>query len=168
MTDRTHYFAYGSNMSLERLRARVPSAELVCVAILPAHVLKFHKHSKKDGSGKCDAAFTGDSEDRVFGALYSIQTNQMRQLDIVEGLGHGYARKTVSVHTSSGETFSAETYIATKFDSSLRPFDWYKEHVLRGARSIGLPESYIASIEVVVADVDAEEERRTTELAIYS
>lgn len=48
------YFAYGSNMSSARLRARVPSCRPIGIAFLPGHELRFHKRSK-DGSGKCDA-----------------------------------------------------------------------------------------------------------------
>src|SRR3990167_8353213 len=128
MNDRTLYFAYGSNMAIERLRARVTSAELICVAALVGHTLKFHKPSKKDSSGKCDAAYTGGPEDRVIGALYSLQTNQLPELDRFEGCGYGYERKTVSVNSPSDEVFNAETYIATNVDPHLRPLDWYKEH----------------------------------------
>ncbi|HEY9209982.1 MAG TPA: gamma-glutamylcyclotransferase family protein [Methylotenera sp.] len=167
MSDQTLYFAYGSNMAIERLRTRVPSAELVAVTALIGYALKFHKPSKKDGSGKCDAAYTGNAKDKVIGALYSIQTNQLSELDKAEGRGYGYERQTVSVVSVSGESFNAETYIATKSDTSLRPLDWYKEHVLRGARAIGLPSYYIASLEVVVSDIDSNEERRASELAIY-
>jgi hypothetical protein len=48
------YFAYGSNMSLRRLRTRVPSAVKLGNATLFGHQLKFHKRSQ-DGSAKCDA-----------------------------------------------------------------------------------------------------------------
>ena len=96
-----------------------------------------------------------------------FQTIQLPVLDRIEGRGHGYERKTVSVSSPLGEQISAETYIATNFDPTLRPLDWYKEHVVRGARSIGLPPSYIASIEAVVVDIDLDEERRTGELMIY-
>lgn len=167
MTDCILYFAYGSNMAIERLRVRVPSAELISVATLANHALKFHKLSKKDGSGKCDAAFTGNPEDSVLGALYSIQINQLPELDRFEGRGYGYDRKTVSVSSQFGEPSCAETYIATNVDSSLRPLDWYKEHVLRGAKAMMLPSQYIASIEAIVADIDADEQRRANELAIY-
>ena len=47
------YFAYGSNMSSVRLRARVNSAQPLGVARLPGHRLRWHMHSL-DGSGKCD------------------------------------------------------------------------------------------------------------------
>jgi len=36
------YFAYGSNMSLLRLRARVPSAERIGMFTLVEHALRFH------------------------------------------------------------------------------------------------------------------------------
>ena len=167
MKDRTRYFAYGSNMALERLRVRVPSAEFLTVASLPGHVLKFHKPGLVDGSGKCDAACTGKSADRVLGALYSIRTSHLAVLDRIEGEGRGYDRKTVLVHTCAGGSVSAETYLATLCDPRLRPFDWYREHVLRGARAIGLPAAYVASIEAVVADVDPDKARQARELSIY-
>ena len=69
--------------------------------------------------------------------------------------------------TESLGNIEAQIYLATKFDASLRPLDWYKEHVVRGAKAIGLPNSYVASIEAVTCDVDANEKRRTKELAIY-
>jgi gamma-glutamylcyclotransferase len=48
------------------------------------------------------------------------------------------------------------------------PLDWYKEHVLRGARALQLPGAYIATIEAVAADVDVDHVRRARELSIYS
>ena len=44
------YFAYGSNMSIARLSERAPSAEVIGVARLRSHVLRFHKVGT-DGSG---------------------------------------------------------------------------------------------------------------------
>jgi gamma-glutamylcyclotransferase (GGCT)/AIG2-like uncharacterized protein YtfP len=167
MTDRILYFAYGSNMAIARLRSRAPSAELIGVAVLAGHQLKFHKRGMRDHSGKCDIPHTGRSEDRVFGVLYSIHSDELDVLDKVEGRGFGYERKTVTLRSETGETCEAETYIATQTDPHLRPLDWYKEHVLRGARAAGLPADYITSIDAVVADVDPNAERRARELAIY-
>ncbi len=167
MSDRTFYFAYGSNMAVERLRARVPSASLVGTAVLAGHALRFHKPGSIDGSAKCDAACTGNAADSVFGALYSIFTDELVLLDKFEGRGHGYERNTVSVVSGTNETVRAQTYIATRTDPLLRPLDWYKEHVLRGARSLQLPLAYIATIEAVVAEIDGDEERRSRELSIY-
>jgi gamma-glutamylcyclotransferase len=167
MSDYIFYFAYGSNMSLKRIKARIDSAEFLYKAKLFHHTLKFHKISKKDGSGKCDAAFTGNRKDFVFGAVFSINTTQLKDLDTFEGCGSGYCRKTVCVITDSNEILKVETYIATSINNLLYPFDWYKEHVIRGAESIGLPSEYISKIEVVHAQIDPNLERKTKELSIY-
>ena len=145
----------------------LPSAQFVCIAELKGHVLKFHKPSKKDGSGKCDADRTGDKEDRVYGAIFSILESEFPMLDKCEGRGYGYERKIVTVLTENFGEIQAQTYLATKFDSSLRPLDWYKEHVIRGAKSVGLPSRYIASIEAVECVLDIDATRRANELAIY-
>jgi gamma-glutamylcyclotransferase (GGCT)/AIG2-like uncharacterized protein YtfP len=168
MSTRIHYFAYGSNMSTGRLQARVPSAQFLCRAKLIGHLLKFHKPSKNDGSGKCDAAQSGNSHDRVYGAVFLILESELPLLDKFEGEGYGYDRKTVSLLTEKFGNIEAQTYLATQFDSSLRPLDWYKEHVVRGAKAIDLPQSYIALIEAVPCDVDTDADRRANELAIYS
>lgn len=168
MNAHTLYFAYGSNMAVERLKSRISSAQKSCIAMLPRHELKFHKVSKKDGSGKCDAAFTGNSDNKVLGVLYLIELCELKELDSFEGLGYGYERKRVTVHSITGEAFEAETYTATNIDPARRPFDWYKEHVLQGAMRNGLPSDYIAMIKAVVADVDLDTERRARELAIYA
>ena len=167
MSDYIFYFAYGSNMSSIRLKERISSAKFICVAKLLDHTLKFHKISKKDGSGKCDASYTGKSKDFILGAVYSVHKDQLNDLDRFEGCGSGYKRKLVSVIIESNKTMSAETYIATKIDKLLRPFDWYKEHVLRGAQAIGLSPEYISMINEVSADPDPNVERRMSELSIY-
>ena len=78
----TKYFAYGSNMSIARLRARVPGAERTGVFTLHEHALRFHKLSRNDGSGKCDAFYTGNASDRVVGALVELEPVGS---DLIEG-----------------------------------------------------------------------------------
>lgn len=91
------YFAYGSNMSLLRLKGRVPGAERIGMFTLIEHSLRFHKWSKKDGSAKCDALFTGNPDDCVIGALFEIPDCEKGPLDEAEGLGFGYEEKRVTV-----------------------------------------------------------------------
>lgn len=164
---RIRYFAYGSNMSVQRLAARVPSARLLGVATLAGHALRFHKPGSRDGTGKCDAFATGCADDLVAGALYSMLGSELPQLDAVEGAGVGYERRCVLVRTAEGGNVPAETYVATRTADGLRPLDWYKEHVLRGARSLGLPAAYVAAIEAIAADADPDRARHERELAIY-
>jgi gamma-glutamylcyclotransferase len=164
---RIHYFAYGSNMSLARLAARVPSARLLGVATLPGHALRFHKPGSRDGTAKCDALPTADGADAVLGALYTMDDDELPLLDAAECAGLGYERRAVAVRTADGATVMAQTYIATRTLAGLRPLDWYKEHVLRGARSLGLPPTYVEAIEAIAADTDPDPSRRDRELSIY-
>ncbi|MGD8955892.1 MAG: gamma-glutamylcyclotransferase [Chromatiaceae bacterium] len=160
------YFAYGSNMSPKRLLQRVPSAVVVGIAILPGHRLAFHKVGR-DGSAKCDASFTDAVADRVHGVIYRIDSRHKARLDAKEGLGHGYEQKTVEVQLLDQRTSSAFLYYATHVDASLRPFTWYREHVLHGARAHTLPGHYIAAIQAVEAVDDPDPQRHWLEMAIY-
>lgn len=158
-------FSYGSNMSHRRLQARVPSARFVAVAELPAHRLRFHK-SAGDGSAKCDAEETGHPDDRVIGVIYEIDDAEKPDLDRHEALGLGYDEKQVELTTGS-DRVRAWMYYATCINNALKPFHWYKDHVLIGARENGLPAEYIAQIEAVESIDDPKPERHRRELSIY-
>ena len=147
--ERTYrYFAYGSNLSTERLRARVPSARARGRGRLLHHALRWHKIGR-DGSGKCDIVPTS-APSVVWGVLFDVAQDEKPALDAVEGLGIGYFEKEVRIVTDDGECL-ALTYHANpaRIDAALRPFDWYKDYVVRGAREHGLPADYIRELEVV-------------------
>ncbi len=154
-------------MSIKRIRGRVPSAEIFGVYSLKTHALKFHKVSK-DGSGKCDAYFTNSNTDEVIGVLFNIDPTEKQDLDHAEGLGYGYEEKDVEVSGRNGEKVKAFTYVATDIDNSLKPYAWYKYHVLAGAKESGLPEEYILKIERVDAIKDPDSNREAKELGIYN
>ena len=161
------YFSYGSNMSTRRLQERIPSARKLCVAELGAHRLLFHKISRVDGSAKCDALYTGNGNDCVVGVVYELQEPDKAALDNIEGSGHGYREKQVLICNTGGENLTAFTYYATEINASLRPYSWYKEHVLAGAREHNLPQEYIAGINKVVSVDDPDQNRHEEEMAIY-
>jgi gamma-glutamylcyclotransferase (GGCT)/AIG2-like uncharacterized protein YtfP len=160
-------FAYGSNMSRRRLQARIPSAQVVAVATLEAHTLKFHKAGRKDNSAKCDAAFTGNPDDRVMGVIYQIGKLNKAYLDLIEGLGRGYEEKTVELMTAEGQIMHAWMYYATDLDPTMKPYHWYKQHVLEGARECDFPEPYRAKIAATESVEDPNTARAKRELAIY-
>ena len=159
-------FSYGSNMSQRRLQARVPSARFIAVAELTAHRLRFHKPAS-DGSAKCDAEETGNPWDWVTGVVYELDDSEKPDLDRHEALGFGYDEKQVELKTEQG-TLRAWMYYATRINNSLKPFHWYKDHVLIGARENGLPADYITQIEAVESIDDPKPERHARELSIYS
>lgn len=157
------YFAYGSNMCTNRLRARLPSAVFDRKAALHTFTLKFHKRSTTDGSGKCDAFHTGNQSDIVYGVVFEIDESEKPDLDEYEGRGRGYDQITIRVHTDDGllEVF---TYVANEkaIDDSLEPYTWYKDLVMSGATQHSLPDSYIRKIQSIKAKQDTNKERDKT------
>lgn len=162
-----YYLAYGSNMAESRLRKRVLSANKIGVVALPGHRLTFGNASTKDGSAKCDALVTGDSNDLVHAVLYRMLAAEKNVLDYFEGLGLEYRDAFLNIRLPDGAAAEALIYYATNLNPSLRPFHWYKEHVLRGALENQLPEEYIARIRAVPSIDDPDPERSAREMAIY-
>ena len=160
------YFAYGSNMSVQRLDQRVPGVRRLGAASLAGHELRFHK-SGSDGSGKCDAFYTGLDQHELHGVLFELDSSGKRTLDRFEGLGAGYDEKTVSLALGTGESVEAVTYVATRIDAALQPFHWYKAHVLIGARSAALPSTHIDRIVAEPALDDPDRERHQREMSLY-
>ena len=161
------YFAYGSNMSCGRLRARVPGARFIGVFLLTGHDLRFHKIGR-DGSAKCDAFHTGLSGDVVEGLVFDLHSKHVPALDRAEGLGNGYEKRSVEIVDSAGSRLEAFTYVATSIDASLLPFCWYREHVIFGAEAAPLSPGYIERIKAVRFIADANRARAQEESGIYT
>lgn len=159
------YFAYGSNMSLARLRQRVPSAAVIGVYSLAGHALRFHK-SGQDDSAKCDAFCTG-ADDQIYGVLYDIDLNEKPALDRAEGLGVGYGEKMVQLQNENGDSVEAITYYALQIDDSLKPYRWYVNHVVIGAREASLPLDYLRIIEAAESVDDLDIARDTRERMLH-
>jgi len=156
------YFAYGSNMHPRRMAERVKNAELVGVGSLSGHALRFHKRGQ-DGSGKCNALFTGDGRNAINGVVYAVDREGRRNLDIAEG---GYRARDVCVlikdSRSTCFTYTAEPGM---IDGSLRPFAWYKQYVLDGGAHHGLPATYMQAISDIQTVSDPDEVRHAMHLS---
>jgi len=167
--DRIYYFAYGSNLHPPRLAERVPSSRLHGLARLRGHRLVFHKRGG-DGSGKCNVHSTGRHQDIVHGAVFSMARAEVRLLDRVEGVGHGYWRvaRPLSV---GGRPIRVFYYLAQAdfIQEDLPPFDWYHALVLAGARGHRFPADYLHRIAAIatVRDPDAHRDRHHRRLLGY-
>ena len=75
--------------------------------------------------------------------LYEIDPKDLEKLDRAEG---GYERVAVSAWQPDGIVVDAVTYISVTLTDDPRPYKWYKDIVLSGAKKNGLPEDYIANI----------------------
>jgi hypothetical protein len=166
----TEYFAYGSNMATARLQKRTPSAEPLGLATLAGHTLRFHKRSKKDGSAKCDAFATSDEDAAVVGVLFKFDPAERGKLVPPRALA-GYDARVVTVINAEGRRRKVLSYFASPaaIDASLKPYSWYKDHVLAGAEEHGLPPDYVAehieAIEAVEDPDSARDKEERTSLA---
>lgn len=155
-------------MSRRRLFSRISGVTNIGTARLRGYQLRFHKLSQKDGTGKCDAFRTDNQHDYVYGVVYCLSPEKKYLLDSIEGVGVGYREEKVQVTMETGEQKEASMYVAITIQSSLKPYNWYKEHVLHGARENHLPEDYIEIIEKKAVIEDKNTYRHLQEMSIYT
>lgn len=159
-----YYFAYGSNMSEDRLGSRIHVLNCLGKARLPGYDLRCDKIGQHDGSGK----FTVIEShlDNVWGVLFELSDAALDKLDKIEG--PGYQRLRVQVNAPEAGIVTALAYQARPGmrDDALKPFDWYLELAVAGARKHGLPEHYIHRLERWPSHVDPDTERNTVKRAI--
>lgn len=158
MTEKTFlYFAYGSNLSSERIRLNNPSAVAKAPAILEGYQLNFNKGSIIWRG--CVATIEENSKCEVYGVLWELDRTHLTTLDYQEGVArNNYRRFEVKVRIcdQNGEPHSspitAYTYQLLKDrylpeGSDCRPSAVYKQVIVKGAREHRLPGHYIKKLE---------------------
>ena len=155
-----YYFAYGSNLHPVRLGERVPSANLLGVSELGKYRLVFHKKGQ-DGSSKCNLVQTGGECDQVYGAIYQLEQKHKNALDRIEGKGYGYIDQQIMLQYQ-GQEYKCFTYFAqhSHIVEKLKPYHWYKQLVVLGARYLHFPNSYVMAIESIESVEDPDQKNR--------
>lgn len=163
------YFAYGSNLCQARLRDRGAEPSDPIKGLLPAHHLRFNKRGL-DGSAKAniESDATGDQSACVWGVLYTITPLGLDALRPFEGYPHEYEEREVAVQTES-DTRRAITYFACRdfIVEDRLPYDWYLQHVIRGAQHFDLPKDYIQRLQTTPCQRDPDASRRRKQLAYW-
>ena len=133
------YFAYGSNMDLNRLYQR----GIFPRRGLPAHVEGFAlKFNKSNGRSLCGFAnIVPDREGIVEGVVWVLPHASLKVLDKWEGVPTHYSRHLMTVGTEFGR-IPCYTYLARQTRDGLTPEGWYVDHLLAGERY--LSEGYLA------------------------
>lgn len=162
-------FTYGSNMHLNRLTKRVPSAMKITNAFLAGHKVVCNKISN-DGSAKANVIETDVPDEIVWGVLFSIDSSEKALLDKAEGLGKGYNEDTFTFFDETNTSYAAQIYIAdsNSIDNTLLPYDWYKEFIVSGAIQNKLPAEYILQLQSITCIRDHDEARRIKNYSILS
>ena len=124
------YFAYGSNMSEERMLSRKIPYESRIFAKLTGYKLCFNK--KADKRETVFANIVVSENDFVEGVLYEFPEVEISKLDKKEGYPDHYGKLLVEIEDINGIKISAITYIARedKIVDGLFPQREYLEYLL--------------------------------------
>ncbi|XAI97295.1 hypothetical protein [Leptolyngbya phage Lbo-JY46] len=128
MTNKLFYFAYGSNLSIERLVWRISepfSAEV--------YTLKDWKLAFNAGYSDAFANITPHEGVSVQGVLYEIDTRQAKKLDLFEAL---YDR----FYFLNGDKICF-TYVARETNEYIFPDITYLRIIIEGATKFGLKDT---------------------------
>jgi gamma-glutamylcyclotransferase (GGCT)/AIG2-like uncharacterized protein YtfP len=149
------YFAYGSNMLVEQMRERCPSASFVCVAGLEGYRLAFTRTAKGNWKGCGVADVVPAPGQRVWGVVFRIDELDLGSLDRSEGYrpdreSNAYRRIDVHVQRDGDieKPLAAFTYVVcVPEDPNPLPHRDYVGRIIAGARSWNLPEDYVRGLE---------------------
>jgi len=132
-------FAYGTLMDIEKagkiIKKRVKTARK---AFLPNYRITFNVPSPY-GTGNPNIEFGGEG---VWGVVYEVDE---RTLELLDNVSPRYRRIEVEVIVNC-ERVKAWTYVGRVVED-VKPDRSCIERILRGARTHGLPEEYIRSLE---------------------
>ena len=147
------YFAYGSNMDPEQIKARCPDAELVGIGVLPDHALCFPRRSNKRNCGVSSVAPVAGRE--TWGVVFRLTPKDLAALDANEGFRsdrdaslNSYNRVSVVVRVDDVPT-EMMTYVAVGQDSPPLPNAAYLKHIREGAGHHGLPAAYLEYLDSI-------------------
>lgn len=135
------YFAYGSNMSRQRLEERTGIVVPHGRALLAGYEHHF-SHCGQDGSAKGNIGACLGMQ--VHGVLYGLKAAQVELLHPYES---GYEVIAISVALpGASEAVQAYTYCNPTTHEGLTPLSSYFEHYMRGMLENDFPAHYIARL----------------------
>jgi len=140
------YFAYGSFLDSETLRAHCPSARFVTRAVLPNFEVQFNFMSRTYAGGVTGVEPSPGRMAR--GVVYDIPQGEMEYLDTIEAVPEGlYYRQRVLVVDECGNYLEAETYRTTDPKGPFTPTRKYLALMIKGAKEHELDMDYIKDLE---------------------
>lgn len=145
------YFAYGSNLKLEKMLEKCHKPIPVSIARLANHKIAFYGHSVIwDGAVETVVA---DDQSEVWGVLYQLGAYAWDQLDNCEdarldGTGE-YFHYPVEVLDEQQTVREASIYKKARLGKEELPSTEYLSIILEGAKEQGLPEIYIETLKTI-------------------
>lgn len=157
------YFAYGSNMSSQRLNAQDRLAGAAHSLGLARTQEKFELEFTVWSRGnECAAATLTPGFGRtIWGVLYDVPdhliaretSGDRRSLDGIEGEGTNYERLPVTLMHRDGSPVDKDviTYLAKRAVPNLKTSSHYINHIICGLREHKAPEEYVTYVKIQIA-----------------
>ena len=124
-----NYFAFGSNMSAQRMNDRLGWSPSRSGAVLPDYEMVFNKPSN-DG-GKANIIYSQGN--LVEGILYSVNEEDLLILDKYEGVAtNQYKRYLIKVKNNNKNFIEAVAYKALNTGKVFAPTEEYLNYILEG------------------------------------
>jgi gamma-glutamylcyclotransferase (GGCT)/AIG2-like uncharacterized protein YtfP len=132
MSRKTLYIAYGSNINLQQMAFRCPTAKPVQTAMLKGFELQF----------KGVATIAPKENSQVPVLLWTLTPQDERNLDKYEGYPNFY-RKEVYEITLNGKSYEAMVYIMNGDSALSEPSEQYYNAIEKGYLDNGLDTKYL-------------------------
>ena len=124
-----NYFAFGSNMSAQRMHERLGWSPSRSGAILSDYEMIFNKHSNDGGK----ANIMSSPGNIVEGILYSVNEKDLLILDKYEGVSYKqYKRYEIEVRDNNKNFIPAVAYKALNTGKVSAPTEEYLNYILEG------------------------------------
>lgn len=137
-----YYFAYGANLSLERLNKNRIQFEEIGPAVLSELEIEFTMPCEYKGKGF--ASLSPQPSAETWGLLFKVSKPSLLMLDILEWVPFGsYKRISVSVTVGENTFENVWAYVAVNPTKGLKPSKGYLNAILREAERLRFPESYL-------------------------
>lgn len=127
-----YYLAYGSNMNLEQMALRCPTAKVVGSAVLEGYELLF-----RGGNGGAVATIEPNQNENVPVLVWTIEPGDEASLDRYEGWPRLYRKEMVDI-TVGGKNLNAMVYIMNEGRPIGTPSEYYYKVIEQGYGSAGL------------------------------
>ena len=128
------YVAYGSNLNLEQMAFRCPTAKVYGCGMIKNHKLVFNRVASIEPSDGMSVPV----------AVWLIDDNCEAALDIYEGYPHAYRKEMIDVEMFDGKTIQGMVYIMNSNKRSLPSHSYYKT-IEQGYEDVGLDKEYLVN-----------------------
>ncbi|HVL55277.1 MAG TPA: GNAT family N-acetyltransferase [Burkholderiaceae bacterium] len=147
-----HYFAYGTLLDVDAMRAFAPSARPEGVLRLDGYEMAFGE-TRQPGKGGCFLRARPGAV--TYGIHYALSDDDMARMDVASGVHDGlWVHQAIEARDPEGRAVSTVTYTIPGDPPPFRPGADYVGKILKGLSKLDVPRGYVARIEAMIAGIE--------------